>query len=512
MYRRLKATKDCYITNKIIRNSFRATDANTGEAASLDLFKLYDESNISGDDTPIELTRILIKFDLDPLRALTSSILDFSSPSFKCELKLHDVYGGQTLPSNFKTIIFPLSQSFDEGVGRDVTKFQDIDAANFLTASISGDSAIAWFLSGANKQGLLGSDDIDIIASGNLSDGNGIVDLWESQTFTNGTEDLSVDITTIVSGVLAGQIPDHGFRISFSGSQETDDKTRFVKRFSSRHNSNTRKRPEIAVKYNDSIQDHHSSFFFNMSGSLFLNNFERGAAANIVSGSSLEKVSGNDSLILKLVTGSYSKSITASQHSVGDLFMTGVYSASFAINTFGTDSVNDSDTIADFATKSGSIEFTTYWNSTDGTVGFHTGSVVIKKPITTGFANTATRYTVNITNIKQSYRPGRTVNLRFVAYDADEKVAAKKFPLYRASEIATNCHYQIRDAYSNDIIIPFDTTNNSTLMSTDSDGMSFDIFTSDFEVGRSYEADVMIKHGESDQIFKSVGGIFRIDP
>ena len=53
---------------------------------------------------------------------------------------------------------------------------------------------------------------------------------------------------------------------------------------------------------------------------------------------------------------------------------------------------------------------------------------------------------------------------------------------------------------------------NSTLMSTDSDGMSFDIFTSDFEVGRSYEADVMIKHGESDQIFKSVGGIFRIDP
>jgi len=512
MYRRLKATKDCYITNKIIRNSFRATDANTGEAASLDLFKLYDESNISGDDTPVELSRILIKFDLDPLRSLTGSSLDFTSPSFKCELNLRDVYGGQTLPSNFKTIVFPLSQSFDEGIGRDVSKFQDIDSANFITASISGDTAIGWFVTGANRQGLLGSSDIDIISSGNLSDGNGVVNLWKEQLFTNGTEDLSVDITTIVSGVLAGQIPDHGFRISFSGSQETDDKTRFVKRFSSRHNSNTRKRPEIAVKYNDAIQDHHSSFFFNLSGSLFLNNFERGTKSNIVSGSSLTRITGSNSLSLKLVTGSYSKTIQASQHTVGDLFMTGVYSASFAIDTFGSDLVNTTDTIRDFATNSGSIEFTTYWDSNDGSVGFHTGSVVIKAPITTGFANTATRYTVNITNIKQSYRPGKTVNLRFVAYDADEKVASKKFPLYRASLIETDCHYRIRDAYSNDIIIPFDTENNSTLMSTDSDGMSFNIYTDDLEIGRTYEVDIMIRHSAAAQIFKSVGGIFRIDP
>ena len=46
MYRRLKATKDTYITNKIIRNSFRATDANVGEGATLDLFKLYNENKI----------------------------------------------------------------------------------------------------------------------------------------------------------------------------------------------------------------------------------------------------------------------------------------------------------------------------------------------------------------------------------------------------------------------------------------------------------------------------------
>ena len=44
MYRILSASKDTYITNKIINNKFRATDANTGQAGTLDLFKLYAES------------------------------------------------------------------------------------------------------------------------------------------------------------------------------------------------------------------------------------------------------------------------------------------------------------------------------------------------------------------------------------------------------------------------------------------------------------------------------------
>ena len=221
MFRRLKATKDTYITNKIIKNDFRATDSNVGEAATLDLFKLYNENSISGEDEPVELTRLLVKFDLDPLRALTGSVLDIASDSFRCDLKLFDVFGGQTLPSNFKVIVFPLSQSFDEGVGRDVIKFQDIDSTNFLTASVTNDTATLWHISGANALGQLGESEIDIIASGNLSDGEGIQDLFSVMTFDTGAENLSVDVTTVVSATLANQIPDCGFRISFSGTQET---------------------------------------------------------------------------------------------------------------------------------------------------------------------------------------------------------------------------------------------------------------------------------------------------
>ena len=247
MYLTLTASSDTYITNKILNNNFRVTDANTGQASTLDLFKLYAESTSGSDASPTELSRILIKFDYNRLRSLTGSTLDIGHSSFKCVLKLYDVYGGQTTPSNFKVAVFPLSRSFDEGVGRDVVTFGDLGAANFVTSSISGDTAIGWNITGANRQGLLGSDNLDIISSGNLNDGSGVVNLWGEQTFATGEEDLSLDITTVVSATLKNLIPDCGFRISYSGSQETDAKTRFVKRFASRNTLNTAIRPKIIL-------------------------------------------------------------------------------------------------------------------------------------------------------------------------------------------------------------------------------------------------------------------------
>jgi len=515
MFRRLKATKDTYITNKIIKNDFRATDANTGEAATLDLFKLYNENSIAGEDDPVELTRLLVKFDLDPLRALTGSVLDIASDTFKCDLKLFDVFGGQTLPSNFKVIVFPLSQSFDEGVGRDVIKFQDIDSTNFLTASVTGDAATLWHISGANRQGLLGSDNIDIISSGNLSDGSGVQDLFSVMTFDTGTEDLTVDITTVVSATLSNQVPDCGFRISFSGTQETDKVTRFVKRFAARHNSDTYKHPSIHVRYNDAIQDHHKSFFFNVSGSIFLNSFERGQPANLLSGSNLIGISGSDCMSLMVKTASFEKEVSGSQHNFGaSLFATGVYSSSFAIDAFDTTVISGSTTVSDIVRDSGSITFDVFWRTNDKSYAFKTGSLTVKTQQITAFDNDATRYVANIGNLKSTYKKGEKVRLRFFAFNADEQVNAVKVPLYRTSDILTRCYYRVRDTYSDEIIIPFDEDDdyNATLMSTDSKGMYFDLYTDDFSLGRVYTIDVKIKRDNTEQVFKNVAGTFRIDP
>ena len=171
MYLILKASKDAYITNKIIGGKFRSTDANTGRAGTLDLFKLYDESTLSGSDSPVEISRALVKFDLDLLHSLTGTVLDLNDPSFRCHLNLRNVNGTQPAPRNFSLIAYPLSQSFDEGDGRDVGSYSDLDVCNFITASYAGGTLYPWFVTGAAAIGYLGSADIDIIGSGNLGAG-----------------------------------------------------------------------------------------------------------------------------------------------------------------------------------------------------------------------------------------------------------------------------------------------------------------------------------------------------
>ena len=73
------ASDDAYITDKIIQERFRATDANTGRAGTLDLFKLYDETRLLGSSSQSETSRILIKFDLTKARDLMLKNLNISS-------------------------------------------------------------------------------------------------------------------------------------------------------------------------------------------------------------------------------------------------------------------------------------------------------------------------------------------------------------------------------------------------------------------------------------------------
>lgn len=504
MYRILTASKDTYITNKIIENSFRATDGNVGQAGTLDLFKLYDESTLSGSTTPIELSRVLIKFDLDPLRAMTGSTLDITNSTFRCFMHLSDVYGGQGTPTNFKLILFPLSKSFDEGFGRDLSQFMDLDTANFITASgVSG--IVPWEVTGANKQGLLGSSDIDIISSGSV--GSGVENLWVEQTFSSGEEDLIVDVTKIVSATLTNQIPDHGFRLSFSGTQETDNRTRYVKRFISRHSTNTRKAPKIRVTFNDAIQDDHENFFFNITGSLFLNNTHRGTPANLLSGSSATPITGANSLLVRLVSGSYSSSITASQHTIAGNTVTGLYSASFAVSS------EDSLLKTEIRTA-GSATFSEIWTSLDETVPFLSSTLVIKTPNRTSFDNEPSRFTMSISNMRKIYHHDELVRMRLHVQEVSTENDFKAFktPNELTSAILRDAYYRIRDANSNDVIIPFETSRKSTLLSTDSKGMFFDVYMDSFDIGRVYEIDILVKNQGVDQTYNNVGGRFRVEP
>jgi hypothetical protein len=512
MYKILSASKDTYITNKIINNRFRATDANVGQAGTIDLFKLYNENTLSTEDNPSEISRALIKFDLSSLSTLSTTELDINDSSFKCVLKLHDVYGGQTTPSNFKLIAFPLAKNFDEGIGRDVVGFKDLDSSNFITASISNGTVVEWDETGARASGSLGDSNIDLYVSGTLTGPNGsnFVSLSKEQFFETGKEDFEIDVTEVVSGVLSNQIPDYGFCIAFSGSYEQDNKTYFVKRFASKNSSNTRIRPKLIVKYDDTVQDAHRNFIFNVSGSLFLNNLHRGQFSNIISGSGGSTLTGLDCMTLTIKTGSiFSKSISVSQKSAQGLeriFETGIYTASFAISEF------ESSTLREHILESGSMTFDEIWGSNDGTVGFYTGSLTINNNQRTAYFNTPNRILLTLTNLQPHYNEGDIVKIRVFAENRDRPISYTKLPIEKPSEIYNQMYYRVRDFDSGDIIIPFDTSSiNSTRLSTDSQGMFFNFDMGSLSRGRSYVFDFLVRDDGFDQVIDKLSSKFFIE-
>jgi hypothetical protein len=244
MYKILTASADAYVTNKILNKSTRATDANTGLASTIDIFKLYDESSFDGEANPIELSRGLVKFDLSDISSLVPSALT----DFSCVLKLYDVFGGQTTPSNFSLRVDPLDQSFDEGSGRDVESFDDLDVCNFITSSYSA-GVEEYF-------GYWDDTETPTFDITSLADINTTVSGYSvTQEFETGQEDLSVDITTAITAMLATTITNNGFRVSFIQAEEQDAKTRFVKRFVSRHSNDKNKTPRLIIKYNDAATD-----------------------------------------------------------------------------------------------------------------------------------------------------------------------------------------------------------------------------------------------------------------
>lgn len=526
MYRLLSASKDTYITNKIIAGSPSVT-SNVGQAGTLDLFKLYDETNVSTTVSGvIELTRFLLQFDYEPLQQITASFLNIADPSFKAFLNLKDVYGGQTTPSNFSIRLIPLSKSWDEGRGQDVVAFRDLDTANFLTASVVTGTPNVWFLSGAAASGSLGDPNIDIIVSGNL--GSGLQDLTVTTQFARGDENLMMDVTTLVSAAIAGQIPNHGWRLSFIDAQEQDNVTRFVKRFGSRQAKNPDLNPQLIIKYNDQIQDDLGETLFNVSQSLFVYNRVNGGYQNFFSGST--DISGANSLLLNLygskyityTTSSFSlshsasinhltrslyaitQSFTGSQFLIGSVPQTGIYYANVNFNTL------ENTVLSAFLTGSTSLEFRYAWTSLDGTVTYSSGKTLYKLPQGSASNVEEENWVVNITNLKQQYKSSEQARLRVFVLDYNTEQSASRLPLQPKSVILDNLKWRLINAYSRKIVIPFD--NEATLCSYDSQGMYFDIWMQDFAQGEVYELELMITYGGKDYLISNSGFRFKVMP
>jgi len=505
MYRILKADKDTYIQNKYIAGS-RSLDSNVGNAGTIDLYKLYNETTIPASTSSIvEISRALIKFDYSKLQDLTGSILDFSTGSFSATVKLFDVYGGQTVPSNFTLELFPLSKSFDEGRGQDVISYRDLDAANWLTASLSPE--VTWSQAGAGATGSLG-EDVDVIVSGNL--GYGLVPLGVTQNFNRGDENLSIDVTRLVSASLAGIIPNNGFRISFSTTEEENATTYFVKRFGTRHSFNKNLHPQLVVTYDDSIPDPGYKPFFDLSSSLYVYNIAQGLHRNFFSGST--EVVGDNSLLMELISSKsvkiitsswspshsqsinyltnslvyFSRSYSGSQASFGSLAQIGIYKSPFNLSC-----VEDSELFS-FVGDREEVLFDVFWKSLDSTVQYAKNNVVFRKFHGHASNVMGTNLVANITNLKHEYNSNETQRLRVFASDYNQEVPGFKVPISLKSVIIPDMRWQLIKAWTREIIIPWGA---ATKMSTDVDGMYFDFYFSDLETNEVYEIELLCGAG-----------------
>lgn len=502
MYKVLRADKDTYITDRIVRGA-RVTGSNVGSAGSLDLFKLYGVV-VSGSTQYIELSRLLVHFDLGPLRTLVSAgKVDVGSTSFQCTLKLFDVYGGQPTPNNFSVVSYPLSRSFDEGLGRDVVFYSDHDTANFMTGSRAQGG---WILSGcASGGGIPGTVDY-VTASTSILNGT---DLGSTQLFVTGEEDLELDVTTQVSATLAGFLPDFGYRISLSSSLETDQHTYFVKRFASRTAFNEDKRPRMIVKYDDSVQDDSQNLYMDSPSYVFMYNYVRQTLANITSGSALTQITGSNSLLLKLATdisgGTYNLVFTGSQHKNGIYAMTGVYSASVTVPS--TDL-----TVATKLLQSSSIKFIPIWGSLDGTISYVTGSAIYAFPPQRGGSFLGPKqFSVSVYNLKPTYKTNEEATLRVNIFDyTSPLITVSKVPVELPGIVIRDVHYQIRDSVTDHVEIPFDTTKNSTRVSSDTTGMFFRLDMANLTHDRAYAIDIMVVTANTQQTYQSAGPTFKV--
>lgn len=525
MRRTLSASKDTYIQNKRVGSIF-TTDANVGQAASLDLFKLYNETYVSGSSSVVELSRLLVKFDLAPLRALTGSILNISSPNFKCFLTLKSVYGGQTTPSNFSMVLYPLSKSFDEGRGIDVYGYRDIDTANWLTASVVTGTPVPWTLSGSGTSGSVGSSTADYVVSGNF--GSGLVPLAVRQQFSRGDESLNMDVTTIISASLVGLIPDHGFRLGFIEAEENDVYTRFVKRFGSRHIKDFTQRPSLEVFYDNSTTDNSLSSYIDYPNTTAIYNTVFGSYRNFMSGTT--QITGSNSLALQLVASksvtywtssysithsasinhltsgwvNYSVTFPASQQTINGMPQTGIYTSNFFLSS--------SDVAFNmFTSGSNTIKFQPLWKSLDGTVLYSSGSMLTVKRINGGISNVAEKnFVINVTNLKETYTNKEISRLRLFIQDYNTEMSFDRIPLDLTGQVYSNVHWRLVHAFTRKVIIPYDFQYSSTKLSSDGKGMYFDVWMSDLEPNQVYELEFNIRENDQDYYVLNQGFRFKV--
>jgi len=193
MHRYFFTTKDAFISsgsNQITGEDFK--DKNTGQDEVLELKKVFFDRTFSYN------TRVLLQFNTTEIENyISSSVL----PSdYKLNLRLYETEGTSGLTEEYTIAAYPLSQEWDEGVGKEVDEPKTTDGCSYLyRKNREGASQISWTTPGGTY---LAGDEV-------------------TQAFSSESPDINMDITTMAKKWFSGDNTNYGLLIRLSGSRET---------------------------------------------------------------------------------------------------------------------------------------------------------------------------------------------------------------------------------------------------------------------------------------------------
>jgi|5B_taG_2_1085324.scaffolds.fasta_scaffold00043_22 hypothetical protein len=460
MIKKYKATKDNTITNAYQENLVtRGTGSNMGRADILEVFSIYGQlSSSSGFSS--EKSRILVQFDVETLTSDRNSGAVPSDASYY--LKLYNARHAGTLPENFTLAVTAISSSWEEGLGLDMENYSD------LTYDVRGSNWI-------KREGSTSWE----------TDGGG-GDYHSSPSYTAsfniGTEDLEVDVTTLVNEWVAGTKQNYGFGIFLTGSLEDSSRSYYTKKFFARSSHQFFDRPCLEARWDSSRRDDRSNFYSSSSlapasdnlNTIYLYNYSRGRLANIPSvGTGLIYVD-----LYETLSGS-PETLCLNTPATGGYVSTGIYSCSVCVNT-------TSSTLYDV------------WH--DGSSNqFHTGTISIKSLSMNEVTDTG-KYVFSVSNRQNDYYYDQTHRIRIYARNKNWSpsiyTTATNVP---DSLIFPSASYQIYRVVDDRVIIPYDSgSTQSTRLSYDSSGSYFDLDATILEPNYTYGLRLSIYDTDTD--------------
>jgi len=323
-----------------------------------------------------------------------------------------------------------------------------------------------------------------------------------SASFVDGTEDLEVNITSLVEEWLINTTastkgrPDYGVLLYLSGTFEDGQRRRsyYTKKFFGRESEFELKRPTIEARWDSSKRDDIGNFFLSSSmvnasdnlNTIYLYNSVKGGLKNIpglnkgpIFVTLYDKINGTP-IALPLGGGiATAKDINVT----GAWVESGIYSASFAY------------------TSSDVSSFYPVWHSGSAKHSqpqYHTGSRIYIKTFDSVDYNPRPTYVTNVTNLKSTYAP--IENTRFRVYIREKEwsptIYTKAVATAEASFIE-EAHYKIIRLSDDFVVVPYDTGSavSGTLMSYDSKGNYFDLDMDMFQKDYAYGIKLLLKVG-----------------